>query len=325
MKISIKNPKKLFIILCIVLGILLIVFAGVFTANHFLNKINREEAEIETVSPEDESFDSDGGEDTVDYNELKLADVDPLADDGLLNILLVGQDRRPGESRTRSDAMILISANLETKKVSVISFLRDLYVQIPGYSSNRMNAAYCWGGYDLLSATFLKNFGIHLDGYFEVDFDNFIKVIDTVGGVDIELTSAEANRIGGSLVAGNNHLNGTQALAYARIRKLDSDFGRTNRQRTVLLSLFEQVKSLSITEITKLINTVLPMITTNISNKEIINYAVKLLPYANSIDISTYHVPPTGCYTDETIRGMMVLVPNLTKINDLLKNEYLPF
>lgn len=326
MKVSKKKSKTIFVVLCVVCVLLLIVFSGLFVSNYYLGKINRVDGEVETLNPEDEYFDSDGGEDTVDYTNLQLASVDPLADDGLLNILLVGQDKRPGEyGRTRSDTMLLISANLETKQISVISFLRDLYVQIPGYSSNRMNAAYVWGGYDLLSSVFLKNFGIHLDGYFEVDFSNFIKVIDAVGGVDVSLSAAEARIVGGGATEGSNHLNGTQALEYARIRKLDSDFGRTNRQRTVVLSLFNKVKTLGISDILKLIDTVLPMITTNISNREITSYAIKLLPAANDAVVNTYSVPASGTYRDETIRGMMVLVPDLAKINDLLKNEYLPF
>ena len=93
-----------------------------------------------------------------------------INNDGLLNILLIGQDRRPDEGRQRSDCMILCSLNPETKELSMISFLRDLYVQIPGHSDNRLNAAYVYGGFDLIKETLEHNFGVAVDGCLEVDF-----------------------------------------------------------------------------------------------------------------------------------------------------------
>lgn len=321
------SPYTVFISVC--LALLIVCFSAfvlVCSVNHFLNKINRNEVEIETVSPDDEDFEIDGGKDTVDADKLELVQAEPLDDEDLLNILLIGQDRHIGQTgRTRSDTLILVSVNMNTHKVSVISFLRDLYVRIPEYTSNRINAAYVFGGYDLLEQVMLENFGVHLDGYFEVDFGDFITVIEAVGGVDIYLTDEEAEVVGGDVTQGINHLNGKQALTYARIRKLDSDFGRTGRQRAVLLSLFNDVKGKGLTNILNLIDICLPMLTTNLSNIDITTYAIKLIPYASDIKISTYTVPSAGNYADETVRGMMVLVPDIPQINNLLKNEYLPF
>ena len=315
-------------ILCVCVALLFVcttAFIALCTVNHFLDKLNRTGTENETVAPADEDFEVDGLEDTIDADTLTLDEVEPINDDKLLNVLLIGQDRREGESgRTRSDTMILVSINTDSHKVSVISFMRDLYVLIPGYTANRMNAAYVFGGYDLLSEVILNNFGVHLDGYFMVDFADFISVIDVIGGIDIYLSDEEAEIIGGDAKQGICHLDGKQALAYARIRKIDSDFGRTERQRTVILAIFNDVKSKGLTDIMQLLDTVLPMITTNMSNIDITTYALKFIPYVSSIEVKTYNVPAKGTYASETIRGMSVLVPDLKAIHQLLSEEYLP-
>ena len=115
--------------------------------------------------------------------------------------------------------MILCSIDPDTKQISMISFLRDRYVQIPGgYSDNRLNAAYVFGGFPLLMDTLQTNFGVSIDGCFEVDFSGFQSVIDILGGVDIEMTSKEARTINIGTEAGVYHLDGTKALAYSRIR-----------------------------------------------------------------------------------------------------------
>lgn len=141
----------------------------------------------------DEDVETGGKLTFIDPNDVEWDFIERIEDNQLVNLLLVGQDRREDESRQRSDTMILCSINLETSEVSLISFLRDLYVQIPGgYSANRLNATYVFGGFDLLDATLTENFGVSIDGNFEVDFTGFKAIIDMVGGIDIELTSAEA-------------------------------------------------------------------------------------------------------------------------------------
>ena len=221
--------------------------------------------------------------------------------------------------------MIVCSVNPQTKKVSMISFLRDLYVQIPGYSDNRLNAAYAFGGFPLLKSALYANFGITIDGCFEVDFNGFTALIDQIGGVDITLTEAEAARVGQGAYAGLNHLNGAQALNYARIRKIGTDFARTNRQRTVLMAVFNKLKSRGGSEILKLLDAALPYIPTDMSSGDIYSLAAKLIPLATSLEVNSYYVPPEGTYSNVYIRGMAVLYPNLSSIRDILKNQYLPF
>ena len=169
---------------------------------------------------------------------------------GIVNILLVGQDRREGEETARSDSMILCTYHRKTGDLTMTSFLRDLYVPIPGHSSNRINAAYSEGGTELLNDTLRENFDLHIDGNIEVDFSQFAQIIDLLGGVRLELREDEAREInketGSDLTAGIQTLNGEQALTYARIRKLDADgdFSRTSRQRKVMNALLSQYRNI---------------------------------------------------------------------------------
>lgn len=354
-----KNNKKgcriAFIVVLIV--ILTMALGGFAVIKSYLGQLRRtyEQSSLETIAPEDEYFDADESEDSPDADmdtgidqgnekndsdtsaEVTLIDPDDvewdfierIEDDQLINILLVGQDRREGEGRQRSDTMILCSINLETGETSLISFLRDLYVQIPGgYSANRLNATYAFGGFDLLDATLTENFGVSIDGNFEVDFAGFKAIIDMLGGIEIELTSAEAaymNRRGHSpVVAGLNHLDGAEALTYARIRKIDSDFARTDRQRKVLLAVYELIDDLTIGDLLSLLYNALPYITTDLTDTEILSLAYRLLPVVSSLAINSYTVPANDCYYHASIRGMAVLVPDLQRIRQYLEEEYLP-
>ena len=358
-----KNLKKrtgCWIALIVVLVIILVLALGGFAViKSYLGQINRtyDQNLSETITPKDEYFEvdqvdeptdettgtdtaanqNDGNEDSDTSEEIAFIDPDDvewdfierIEDDHLINILLVGQDRREGEGRQRSDTMILCSINPETGETSLISFLRDLYVQIPGgYSDNRLNATYVFGGFELLNVTLTENFGVSIDGNFEVDFTGFEAIIDMVGGIDIELTSAEAaymNKCGHpSIVSGVNHLDGAEALTYARARKIDSDFGRTERQRKVLLAVYEQAKNLPVSELLSLLYNTLPYLTTDLTDGEIVSLAYRLLPLASSVSINSYTVPANDCYYNANIRGMAVLVPDLTRIRQYLEEEYLP-
>ncbi len=247
-----------------------------------------------------------------------------INNDGLLNILLIGQDRRPDEGRQRSDCMILCSLNPETKELSMISFLRDLYVQIPGHSDNRLNAAYVYGGFDLIKETLEHNFGVAVDGCLEVDFDSFEQIVDILGGVEIELTSAEAEIVGSGAKEGLCHLNGAQALTYTRIRKIDSDFQRTARQRTLLNAVFSKMKGCTVTELMTVVGEILPLMTTDMTDEELMSFAFNLASSLSELKIENYGVPSSGNYQNATINGMAVLVPDLYEIKKLIFEEYLP-
>lgn len=257
--------------------------------------------------------------------EIELNALRPYLDDGLINILLIGQDRREGEGRQRSDSMIVCSINVKTKQVSLISFLRDLYVEIPGNGSNRLNAAYVFGGFDLLKETLMRNFDVAVDGCVEVDFDGFREVVDQIGGLDIELSEAEAKQVGSGAQEGMNHLTGKQALRYARIRKIDNDFERTNRQRTVILTAYEKLKDSSLKNMIAAIKAALPYVTTDLSSVDIVTLATTLFPLLNKVEINSYQIPADGTFYNTYVNGMAVLMPDKDAIRDILFSEYLPY
>ena len=161
-----KNIRAVISIITVI-AIISVMFSGCslfnkkekLESNDLLQTESTTSANEDVIAPEDVTWNGDMFE--------------AINNDGLLNILLIGQDRRPDEGRQRSDCMILCSLNPETKELSMISFLRDLYVQIPGHSDNRLNAAYVYGGFDLIKETFEYNFGVTVDGCLEVDFDSF--------------------------------------------------------------------------------------------------------------------------------------------------------
>ena len=246
---------------------------------------------------------------------------------GIVNILLIGQDRREGEDRARSDSMILCTFNKDTKKITMTSFLRDLYVEIPGYSSNRINAAYAAGGMTLLNKTLKENFGVHIDGNVEVDFSQFSQIVDLLGGVQIELQQDEANVVneetGSTLEPGLQTLNGAQALAYSRIRKLDADgdFSRTNRQRTVMRAMVDAYKGVKLTNVLSLVKQVLPMISTDMSNGRILTLALELFPLLSDAEIVSQRIPADGTYSGQMIDGMSVLVADMEANRKILSDS----
>ena len=192
------------------------------------------------------------------------------------NILLIGQDRRSGETRARSDSMILCSINEYTKELTLTSLMRDMYVPYPGdYYPSRINHAFAWGGMSLLDQLIEEDFGITIDGNVVVDFDGFIQVMDLIAPLEIDLRDDEAwcMNLGNKnwmLHTGVNALNGEQILSYARIRYVGrADWERTERQRRVLSLAFDKVKNMSLTELTELANAALPCMTTDMSNAEI--------------------------------------------------------
>lgn len=245
----------------------------------------------------------------------------------IVNILLIGQDRRPGEARSRSDSMILCTFHKSAKKLTMTSFLRDTYVKIPGYGKNRLNAAYPAGGMPLLNKTLEENFGVHIDGNVEVDFDQFAQIVDLLGGVSLELRADEAKWINreveGNLTEGKNLLNGAQALAYARIRKLDADgdFSRTSRQRKVITALLEKYRDTSLLSALSLLEQILPKITTDMTNKEILTHAANLFPLLSGCEIVSQYIPASGTYSSRNISGMAVLVADLDANRKLLEES----
>lgn len=259
------------------------------------------------------SYEETGGEESA------------LRQDGVTNILLIGNDSRENGEDGRSDAMILLSISEKTRTVQMISFLRDMYVEIPGHDGNRLNAAYAYGGPELLMETVRENFQIPVSRYVLVNFEAFANLVDAVGGVDLELTSEEVEYVNGYLVEYNQltgrpegtdyldtsrsgliHLNGPQALAYTRNRYIGTDFGRTERQRKVLSAVIGELPKALLTNPQGVLDGLLSNLTTNLTRGEFLRLTLdagKLFTY----DLQQGSVPVEGSYQNATIRGMAVL------------------
>lgn len=324
-------------LLCVVLGLVLAMMLSVTVYfQHLLNQINYVDPnDAPQLSQEEldailatEADDGDSDAPSMNAEDVEFAEHSTQIGgkgSGIVNILLIGQDRREGEGRARSDSMILCTFNKKAKTLTMTSFLRDLYVQIPGYQDNRINAAYAAGGMSLLDKTLEENFGIQIDGNVEVDFSQFAYIINLLGGVEIELRQDEANFInvetGSALSSGVQLLNGDQALAYSRIRKLDADgdFSRTSRQRKVLNALLDTYKNASLTTILSLLDDILPMITTDLSDIKIIAYATELFPMLADATLVSQRIPADGTYQNRMINGMAVLVADMDASRELLQ------
>mgnify|MGYP002516684633 FL=1 len=322
-----KQKKTLCIIGAAVLVPVLII---VLVVNITLNKIKRLDGYEQSMTEEEYSAQSGSDEAAANYSVVEEDKIDwgeklDIEMNGnSFNVLLIGTDLDEN-STSRSDTMIVCNVNLDTKKVTLISFLRDCYVQIPDHKDNKLNAAYAFGGVELLDKTLEENFGVVVDANVLVDFKAFQKVIDALGGVEIYLFSDECTYIN-SGVKGKNYkegyclLDGEAALAYCRIRKLDSDFGRTERQRKVLTALYNKFHAITLKETLELIDKVFPLVTTDITNSEMVSYAVKLLPIIRECEIEPAHIPADGTWENANVRGMAVLILDFDKNRALLKD-----
>ena len=271
---------------------------------------------------------------TLSPEDVVWGDVKPIeSGEHIFNILLVGQDRRPGEARARSDSMILITINTESKQVYMTSIMRDLYVKIPGYGSNRINVPYAIKGASLLYDTLEKNFGLRPDNYVEVDFAGFTKAVDMVGGVDVFLTAAEARHLNGNeanydfpgedwhLVEGINRLDSKQALAFSRCRSVDGtgDFSRTRRQRDVLAALLQEVKGMSLLELNDLVLAMSEFITTDMDSAKILSYAATFAPMLGQLQIVNQRIPADNTYYFADVEGVgSVIVADIEKNREIL-------
>ena len=321
--------KKAVTSIGIVLGIAVLAgVIGIIILNATFNHVNRVE-KTKAIPRSEQDFERDEGNapDTMSPEDVTWtgADVEVMKDSDIKNILLIGQDKRPNqEIRQRSDTMIICSINKRNGKITLVSLMRDMYVPIPGYDDNRINAAYAFGGMELLDQTIEKNFGVHIDGNIEVDFEGFINSMSKVGDLELTLTQDEADHINkrlkrGSLKAGKNTLDPEQVLMYARTRYVgNGDYQRTERQRIVLMTAFAKLRQSSLLTIMKVAKDILPNFTTDLTNPEILGYVYTVVTQNMSINRDTFRLPTDGSFSSERIRGMAVLVPDLERNREAL-------
>ena len=322
----------LVVFLSIVLAVLL---AGTIFASRLLKSKEKVDPNQETMSQEQidailkeeiEPTDPDFTGEAFSSDDVLLSDT-PVGvvqtGDDVINILLVGQDTENLSQRSRSDSMILCTINKTTKTLTMTSFMRDMYVKIPQFYDQRLNVAYLLGGFDALYDTLEHNFGVQVDNGVAVNFASFQKVIDAVGGVEVKLTAAEANHLNmqnytWGLFEGVNILTGETALAYSRIRALGGDFDRTNRQRTVLLALLNKAMDMPVTELYNLVEALIPMVVTDMSNTEIVAAAMDLAPMLQDLEIISQRIPVDDGYNMTMVDGMSVLLPDLEMNREFL-------
>ena len=330
-------------ILCVILALVLftLIFATAYV-HHLLSLVTGGEDGYlnATMSPEDlATATSDPDHDpnftgpSMDASDIVISTLpsQPMEDlnqEHVINIMLIGEDRRPGQGRQRSDSMILCSFNTKTNTLTMVSFLRDTYIPtIPGYWADKLNAAYAFGGAKTLDQTLAAYFGVHVDGNVAVQFDGFKGIIDMLGGVDIELTEREAKHLNSEsdlyelkwkVHPGMNHLNGDQALAYSRIRKIDMDAKRAERQRKVLTALINAYKSKPVGEMLTLTSDILKtgFIQTDMTANELMNYVTTLFPLLSTATINSQQIPADGTYHEAKVGNITA-----TKVCDFETNR----
>ena len=223
------------------------------------------------------------------------------------NLLMIGTDHRSDSWNGNSDVMILTTIDTETEQITMTSFMRDLYADIPEYGVHKLNYAYAAGGGEKLEETLEQNYQIEIDNYAVVDFEAMAEIIDILGGVDMEILDSECSTLNMYLQSmnvpeysiyqgGSYHLNGYQAVAYMRIRFVgNSDYQRTQRQRDVLKGVFASVQNLDAEDIAALAEDVLPQIEHNIGTLQMVQL-MAALPELRDYELTEDRIPYDDLY-----------------------------
>lgn len=255
------------------------------------------------------------------------------------SVLIIGTDGRSKDDRGRSDSMILVSLNRKTNQIIMTSFMRDSYVNIPGRGWDKLNAAYSYGGAELLMDTIESNFNVKIDNYMSVNFSSFASIIDAAGGIDLTISDEEAEAINVILVTevnelmgdepaadfltggGKVHLSGKQALCYSRIRYVgNNDFERTSRQRRVMTELIKKAASSGPSFINKVSKKALPNITSNMTRGQLYRLSLRL-PFVLGYDTKQIQIPVEGSYWSENADVGDVLAMNFEMNIDTIRKK----
>ncbi|WP_408007722.1 LCP family protein [Pseudalkalibacillus sp. A8] len=225
--------------------------------------------------------------------------------EGKYNVLLLGVDAR-GEEDSRTDTIMIAQYDTNTEETKLVSLMRDSYVEIPGYSKNKINAAFFHGGPELLRKTIKHNFGIDIHYYALVDFKGFEHVVDTVApdGIEMDVEKRMSQNIGVTLEPGVQNLNGKELLGYARFRHdAEGDFGRVKRQQKVITAVKDEFTSLyGISKLPKVMGTIQPYIDTNMKMLTAIGLAKDVM--LNKSEIETMKIPIDNTWNDPTYQGV---------------------
>jgi len=263
----------------------------------------------------------------VEYNGTGENDsldsiINILDKEYVYNILLIGVDERNDDENSRSDTMMLISIDKKNEQIKMLSFMRDTWVEIPGHGYAKMNAACRYGGAELVMETIDHNFDVKVDNYILVDFEAFKDIVDSLGGVTVEVEEREAEFINETTRQNIDYgeeveLNGEEALVYVRIRKLDSDFYRTQRQRKVISAIIESAKNANPLDLLDMAENVMQYIETDMSPLQLTVFAESAL-FCIKYEIVQSRVPFDGEYANETIDGQAVLSIDIDETRELV-------
>ena len=275
---------------------------------------------IETPQTEKDDNDNDSGGTYYDDSGVELI----KQPENQINILLLGSDQRPYEGGFRTDVILLVTVNKDLKTINMTSFPRDLYVYLPGLYNDRINSAQFRGGFSMMSDTLAYNFGVRPDYYALVNFSGFKQIINTLGGIDVQVAYTLSDHRDGygtyTVSAGTRHMDADTALWYVRSRKTTSDFDRTRRQQEVIQAIMNKMLSFDvITKAPELYKQFNATVETNLPLSEI----TPLLPLASDFingNIGRYAVGPNHVSNWVTPGGSQVLLPNKYAIREMLKS-----
>lgn len=250
-----KNSKKRKILISsisIILAVILVIVAGVYIyINKALNKVESVEVNTDNIG-----LNTETKEEFKEIRNIALLGIDSIDDD------LVG----------RSDSIMILTLDNIHNKIKLTSIMRDSYVNIDGYGMDKINHAYAYGGAELALKTLNENFDLNISEVMVVNFTSLVNIIDKIGGVNIDITEEEIPHISEITSPGEQLLNGSQALAYSRIRyATGGDYKRTERQRTVINAIFNKLKDTPLTKYPELVNEFLPYVKTNISSNDLLS------------------------------------------------------
>ena len=324
-----KQPKKKrgLKIFLIILAVILVIAAGAVTAgaiyyNRMMNKMNIIELPEDTYVYTEETQLTEATEAVAETAQIETTEETTVVTEpprataeDIINILVVGQSSRAGEESRMADTTMLVSLNTFDGTVTVFSVLRDSYVKLPDYKGHVCGRAkftvcyglgYQWGGIagamEMTNICMRDNFGVEVDYNVEIDFESFVRVVDLLGGIEVELTEAEANYLNDDdlyvlydVEPGLQYLDGMAALSYARMRKAegdnDSDIKRSARQRLVIEKLLDKVRYLSLSELQSVADTLLPEITTTMTPGDIVEILTRVIPNLYRLEIKGETIP----------------------------------
>lgn len=347
-KISkLSGKKRVAAVLGVILGVILIfilIVVGLFlfytslfgkyhgkkNEGEFLYNSSDYVSEADTLTPEQAE--------AALKKQLEGTATDLMKDKDVMNVLLIGEDLRDtdNEERGNTDVMLMISLNKKQKTITMTSFMRDAWVYIDGYGMAKLNAAYWRDGPELLKSTIEKYYGVAIDRYVIINFKSFIDIIDTLGGIKMDVRDDEAEGMKKPMAEQNNILknkkgtdyldkggkqlllNGNQALAYARLRYVgNADYERTERQRKVITEIIREAKGMSLVELNDLATRIFPQVKLDITQGEMFSILLNSFDYMN-YDIQELRIPADGLFTEDIIGGLSVLSPDFKANSDLI-------